>query len=147
MRSTKPCSLGHGVRGGRAGAGKPISRLNPAAPLAVLALPALLSAAAGCRSGALTLPTADYVAADRATFDAVAPEYSAYVHNDPTLDDEQRTRRDRTVATWKRRIEAAGGSSGPAAQESSNSQQSSKQTKSPRGQEESEEDDADVSRF
>jgi len=76
-------------------------RMN-AAPLALL--PVLLAHASGC--GSLSNPSAAYVAADRATFDAVAPEYSAYVHNDPALDDEARSRRDRTVQTWKERVEA-----------------------------------------
>ena len=46
-------------------------------------------------------------AADRATYDAVAPEYAAYVANDATLSDEQRARRDRTVQTWRLRLETA----------------------------------------
>jgi hypothetical protein len=61
----------------------------------------------GC--SVLTAPEGTYVAADRATYDAVAPEYCAYVTNDPSLDDEQRARRRRTVDTWRVRLEAAEG--------------------------------------
>jgi hypothetical protein len=56
---------------------------------------------AGC---ATTLDGA-FAQADRATYDAVAPEYSAYVAADPKLDDEQRARRNRTVETWRLRVE------------------------------------------
>lgn len=56
---------------------------------------------------ALHAPAGAYVAADRATYDAVAPEYSAYVHNDPNLGDDERARRDRTLETWRVRLEAA----------------------------------------
>ena len=56
----------------------------------------------GC--SALTLPSPDYLSADRATYDAVAPEYSAYVHADPALDDDERATRDRTLATWDARL-------------------------------------------
>ena len=55
----------------------------------------------------LTAPEGTYVAADRATYDAVAPEYRAYVTSDPNLDDEQRARRHRTVETWRVRLESA----------------------------------------
>jgi hypothetical protein len=51
-------------------------------------------------------PTGGYVAADRATYDAVAPEYAAYVTADATLTPEQRQRRQRTLAAWKLRIES-----------------------------------------
>lgn len=67
----------------------------------------LLSQSPGC--AALANPSAAYVDADRATHDAVAPEYAAYVHADPTLDEEQKARRDRTLATWDGRIRAAEG--------------------------------------
>lgn len=49
----------------------------------------------------------DYVRADQATFDAIAPEYKEYVQNDPKLDAAQKMRRLRTVETWKLRIEEA----------------------------------------
>jgi hypothetical protein len=38
------------------------------------------------------------------TFRAIAPEYSAYVLNDPNLDEAQRTRRLRLVQTWRVRL-------------------------------------------
>jgi hypothetical protein len=84
-------------------------RMNAAAALALLLSPALLAPTGGCQSlpAALQSPSQAYVAADRATFNAVAPEYSAYVHSDPTLDDDSRARRDRTVQTWRARIESA----------------------------------------
>jgi hypothetical protein len=64
----------------------------------------LLLSQSGC---ALRPPTPDYVAADRATYEAVAPEYAAYVHADPALSEEDRDRRDRTLATWDARIRSA----------------------------------------
>lgn len=48
-----------------------------------------------------------YVDADRATFDAVAPEYTRYIESDADLDDGQKDRRLRTLDTWERRIQAA----------------------------------------
>ena len=60
---------------------------------------------AGC--AALRAPAPAYVAADRATYDAVAPEYAAYVGQDPALDEEERGRRARTLATWDARLRAA----------------------------------------
>jgi hypothetical protein len=71
-------------------------------------LPLLLSPAAGCTAlQGLQSPSGAYVAADRATYDAVAPEYAAYVAHDASLSDEQRARRDRTVQTWRLRLETA----------------------------------------
>jgi hypothetical protein len=73
---------------------------------ALLALGALAaSSSGGC--AALTGPGGPYVAADRATFDAVAPEYRAYVDHDPALDAEQRQRRHRTIDLWRLRIDDA----------------------------------------
>lgn len=46
-----------------------------------------------------------YRKADQATFDAVAPEYRAYVEADPNLNQDQKERRKRTLATWKLRID------------------------------------------
>jgi hypothetical protein len=63
------------------------------------------SQSTGC--SALQPPAPDYVAADRATYEAVAPEYAAYVHADPALDEEGRARRGRTLATWDARVRAA----------------------------------------
>jgi hypothetical protein len=61
---------------------------------------ALIFAAAGCAS---QVP-ADWVAADRATKQAIAPEYEAYVDADATLTAEQKQRRHNTVATWESRL-------------------------------------------
>lgn len=46
-----------------------------------------------------------YVEADRKTFDAIAPVYSAYVLADPQLDEKQRERRLRLIRSWRARIE------------------------------------------
>lgn len=54
----------------------------------------------GCAS-----PAELYVQADRATFEAVVPEYRAYYAEDPELTTEQKERRDRTVQAWEDRIE------------------------------------------
>lgn len=64
----------------------------------------LFLAAASCSAAP------DYVAADRATFDAVAPEYARYVANDTTLTAEQITRRMDTIQSWEARLKAAEGS-------------------------------------
>jgi len=61
----------------------------------------LAAIAAGCA------PDSAYVAADRATFDAIAPEYAAYVSADPALDDARRSRRLRTLQAWRVRLEQA----------------------------------------
>ncbi len=50
----------------------------------------------------------EYVKADKATFDAVAPEYKSYVLSDGNLDSEAKARRLRTVELWRVRIEEAG---------------------------------------
>jgi len=39
------------------------------------------------------------------TYNAIAPEYSAYVEADPALTAEQKQRRLDTVETWRRRVE------------------------------------------
>lgn len=65
----------------------------------------------GCGS-----PTSAYVQADRATFEAVAPEYRAYVTVDGGLDAGQRARRIRTIDTWRLRLESAEKSGTPAPQ-------------------------------
>ena len=49
----------------------------------------------------------EYVKADQATFDAIAPEYLKYVGVDQALSQEQRDRRVRTVSTWRLRIDKA----------------------------------------
>ena len=50
------------------------------------------------------MPHGAYVKADRATYDAVAPEYREYVEEDDTLTKEQKERRYTTVETWKERV-------------------------------------------
>lgn len=68
------------------------------APLAACAL--LLSSCNG-----ISVASA-YLAADRATFDAVAPEYEVYVRGDANLDEAAKAARIRTLTTWKMRLEA-----------------------------------------
>lgn len=46
-----------------------------------------------------------YVAADKATFIAITPEYLEYVDNDAALDQAKKDRRRRLVDTWKLRID------------------------------------------
>ena len=48
-----------------------------------------------------------YVAADRATYDAIADAYLGYVENDPNLDSDQKKRSERTVITWDLRLDQA----------------------------------------
>lgn len=56
-------------------------------------------------SGCATTLDEAYARADRATYDAVAPEYAGYVASDPKLTVEQRERRNRTVALWRLRVQ------------------------------------------
>jgi hypothetical protein len=49
----------------------------------------------------------EYVAADKATFEAISPEYLEYLQKDAALDDEQKERRKNLVETWRMRIEGA----------------------------------------
>lgn len=49
----------------------------------------------------------DYVAADRATYEALAPKYLEYVQGDDSLDSDEKKRRERTVTTWRLRLEQA----------------------------------------
>jgi hypothetical protein len=49
----------------------------------------------------------EYVAADRATYEAVAPEYQKYVDADPALDDDAKALRKATLASWAYRMEQA----------------------------------------
>lgn len=79
--------------------GAPDSSARSTLPLAPLLMFATLLA--GC------VPAGSYVAADRATFDAVAPEYSDYVREDAQLDADQRARRSRTIDAWRVRLEQA----------------------------------------
>lgn len=59
-------------------------------------LPFLLLLLAGCAGG----PDPTFVTASRATYEAIAPEYAAYVKADPALDAEQKARRQRTLDRW-----------------------------------------------
>jgi len=70
----------------------------------VLSLVILLSA--GC-CATTDLIRGDYTAADRATYDAVAPAYKAYVDADEALDADKKKRRLRTLSTWRLRLEQA----------------------------------------
>jgi hypothetical protein len=79
----------------------PKPNMNAVLALGVLSLLALF--AAGCGAG----PAASYVAADHATFNAVAPEHSAYVAADPNLTDADKQRRLNTLQTWRLRVEQA----------------------------------------
>lgn len=49
-------------------------------------------------------PDPTFVAASRATHDAVAPEYLRYVDADPALSPEQRTRRHASIDRWNEAI-------------------------------------------
>ena len=42
--------------------------------------------------------------ADRATYDAIAPEYLGYVDADPALTPEQKARRVQTVRSWEAKL-------------------------------------------
>ena len=57
---------------------------------------------------ACSLPSS-YVQADRATFDAVAPVYSAYLTKDKDLTDDIRERRLRLIRSWGARLAEAEG--------------------------------------
>lgn len=46
----------------------------------------------------------EYVKRDRATFDAVAPLYQAYLRNDSDIDDDDRDSRLDTVLSWEERL-------------------------------------------
>lgn len=52
-------------------------------------------------------PAQTYVAGDRATYAAIAPEYAAYVALDDTLDADAKARRTRTIETWELRLRSA----------------------------------------
>jgi len=69
----------------------------------VIGLALLFSA--GCAT--TDIIRSDYVAADRATYEAVAPSYLQYVDNDASLSSEQKKRRKQTINTWRLRLEQA----------------------------------------
>ena len=66
----------------------------------LLLLPVLMLAACGSLDR-------QYVEADRATFEAIAPAYSAYVEDDGTLSDDQRSLRLGLVELRRMRLEEA----------------------------------------
>lgn len=45
-----------------------------------------------------------YLEADRATFEAIAPEYHNYVEQDATLTPAQKINRQQTIQSWRNRI-------------------------------------------
>ena len=47
-----------------------------------------------------------YLAADRATFEAIAPEYERYLKADEHIDAAGKAARMRTIMSWKMRLEA-----------------------------------------
>ena len=49
----------------------------------------------------------EYVGADRATFEAIEPEYRRYVDTDDSLDDDAKALRLATLDSWRYRIEQA----------------------------------------
>jgi hypothetical protein len=51
----------------------------------------------------------EYVEADRATFDVVAPAHEKYLKSDSSLSGEERERRLRLLDSWRLRIEKAEG--------------------------------------
>lgn len=53
------------------------------------------------------VPPHPYTVADRATFDALAPDYTDYVRRDDQLNQAQRELKLLTVETWRLRLEAA----------------------------------------
>lgn len=63
-----------------------------------------LAAIGGVMLAGCSCPRA-YVAGDRATYSAVTPEYLDYLRHDPRLTAEQVARRERTVESWRLRIE------------------------------------------
>jgi hypothetical protein len=65
-----------------------------------------LALSTGC-CATVDLIRADYTKADRATFDAVAPAYEAYLDGDTTLDKDAKKRGKRTITTWRLRLEQA----------------------------------------
>jgi hypothetical protein len=50
-----------------------------------------------------------YVTADRATYEAIAPEYQSYIDEDVGLTADQKARRVATLAAWHARIAEAEG--------------------------------------
>ena len=80
--------------------------------LRVATLSFALLIASGC-CATIDVIQSDYTAADRATYEVIAPAFLKYVQDDSSLDDEQKKRRERTVATWRLRLEQAEGPAQP----------------------------------
>lgn len=57
-------------------------------------------------SGCAGVPES-YRAADRATYEAIAPEFVDYVESDESLSESQKRHRRLTVETWRLRLEEA----------------------------------------
>lgn len=70
----------------------------------ILSIAVLLSA--GC-CATTDLIRSDYTAADRATYEVIAPAYLEYVAGDADLTGDEKQRRARTIATWRLRLEQA----------------------------------------
>jgi len=64
---------------------------------------------AGLLLASCTAPGSGYVQADLATFEAIAPSYSAYVLADPLLNQPEKDRRLLVVETWRARLYTAPG--------------------------------------
>lgn len=69
-------------------------------------LPLVLIMSSGC-CATVDLIRTDYTAADRATYDAITPAYLKYVGEDTSIDKDEKKRRERTVTTWRLRLENA----------------------------------------
>ena len=65
-----------------------------------LLVPAGLLLGVGTGLGGCAAPDGSFVRSERATYEAIAPEYAGYVRADPLLGPEQKARRLRTVRTW-----------------------------------------------
>lgn len=68
----------------------------------ILSLVVLMSG--GC-CATIDIIRADYTAADRATYDTIAPRYLNYIAGDDSLDEDTKKTRIRTVTTWRLRVE------------------------------------------
>jgi len=69
-------------------------------------LPLVLVMSSGC-CATVDLIRSEYTAADRATYDAIAPAYLKYVKEDASIDDDEKKTRERTVTTWDMRLKNA----------------------------------------
>lgn len=56
--------------------------------------------------GCSSVDLKSYVAADRATYSVIAPDYIKYVSADKKLTQDQKKRRARLLETWRLRIES-----------------------------------------